>query len=292
MGFLYNCFGESAKILFSSDDNKEFDFDVWEKIKAFTDNQNLLPITKKEVSGVYTFSYDITPCTNLVAWMNEANKEEKAFMQKKIVSTVSMLVKSGISREKLVLKTEYMYVNDYSGEIQLICIPLKDKKEKSAVSFPPAGQGEGGLEIRPISAAVTERDGMGDSLGEDKTMMFVSQDDDSPTILLTPVIHAKLLRISTQQSYDITSAFCRIGKKKSDVDVWIDDNPTISREHCRITYENGKFYLEDSNSLNFTYLEEKRVMPGKRVELIDGSRLTLSDETFLFRICAEDFFKS
>ena len=69
-------------------------------------------------------------------------------------------------------------------------------------------------------------------------------------------------------------------------DICIRNNPTISREHCAIYFEEGEYYLEDKGSSNYTYLNGNRVMPGKKELLEDGDEIRMSDEEFIFR-CGE-----
>lgn len=42
---------------------------------------------------------------------------------------------------------------------------------------------------------------------------------------------------------------------------------TVSREHARITYKDGKWFIEDMNSTNGTYINGNRIPPNKKVEL-------------------------
>lgn len=46
--------------------------------------------------------------------------------------------------------------------------------------------------------------------------------------------------------------------RKPDNDVVID-NPAVSGHHCKITLEGGKFFVEDLDSTNGTYVNQKRV---------------------------------
>ncbi|WP_442863266.1 FHA domain-containing protein [Blautia sp.] len=42
--------------------------------------------------------------------------------------------------------------------------------------------------------------------------------------------------------------------------------------------------MEDNNSLNGTYLEDKKLQSDEKVRIQDGSRVRLSDEEFIFHI--------
>ena len=49
-------------------------------------------------------------------------------------------------------------------------------------------------------------------------------------------------------------------------------------------YKSGiKYYIEDMDSSNYTYLNGIRVMPGHPKKLQEEDRIRLSDEEFIFR---------
>lgn len=67
------------------------------------------------------------------------------------------------------------------------------------------------------------------------------------------------------------------------MDICIRNNPTISREHCVIRFKDGEYFLEDSGSTNYTYVDGIRVLPGTLKKLEDSCEIRMSDETFIFR---------
>ena len=58
-------------------------------------------------------------------------------------------------------------------------------------------------------------------------------------------------------------------------------NDEISREHCRITWHEGTYTIEDLNSTNGTLLNGEMLMPGQEYTLHAGDSLRLSASTFL-----------
>lgn len=72
----------------------------------------------------------------------------------------------------------------------------------------------------------------------------------------------------------------KIGKEASYVDFSIEDNSSVSRTHANIIRENGKLYIMDNNSTNHTYVDNKIVMPGEKIELFHASQIRLADEEF------------
>lgn len=56
-------------------------------------------------------------------------------------------------------------------------------------------------------------------------------------------------------STEATSAL--IGRKGADIDVDVD--PSISRKHASLSFENGQYFIEDLNSRNGTYVNDKKI---------------------------------
>ena len=126
--------------------------------------------------------------------------------------------------------------------------------------------------------------GTDDDDGNDATVML-RDDGSEATVLLKARVkpNATLIRLHTQEKFHITTEICKIGKRALMVDICIRNNPTISREHCAIHFEEGEYYLEDKDSSNYTYLNGNRAMPGQKLLLNDGDQIRLSDEEFIFQ---------
>lgn len=58
----------------------------------------------------------------------------------------------------------------------------------------------------------------------------------------------------------------------------ISENPMVSNRHCRILRENGAVYLEDLNSRNHTYLNNRKV--AQRMQIKSGDIIALGPERF------------
>lgn len=91
-----------------------------------------------------------------------------------------------------------------------------------------------------------------------------------------------LLRISTDEKIRVSKAIFRIGKNKRYVDYAIEDNPAISSIHADIVLREGHCYFYDNHSTNKSYVEDKRVLPDKEMEIYVGSRVRLANEEFMF----------
>lgn len=98
------------------------------------------------------------------------------------------------------------------------------------------------------------------------------------------VIYAKLIRTDTGQEIPISSVFFRIGKSEENIDYVITGNTSISRHHADIMRKDSGFYIVDNNSTNYTYVNEKRAMPGEQVQIVSGDIIQMSDVCFRFEV--------
>lgn len=74
-----------------------------------------------------------------------------------------------------------------------------------------------------------------------------------------------------------------IGREVVRVDGIIRGRKTVGRQHCKIKYKNGKYYMEDLRSKNGTFVDGKRVVPGQEVELSDQSQVQVADVNFFVK---------
>lgn len=94
---------------------------------------------------------------------------------------------------------------------------------------------------------------------------------------------ARLLRMSTQETIPVTGVEFLLGKAVGSRGYSVTGNPKVSREHAKITFERGSYYIEDMNSTNGTVVGGRRLDPGKRVKLGSGTTIRLADEQFVFK---------
>lgn len=91
-----------------------------------------------------------------------------------------------------------------------------------------------------------------------------------------------LVRRSTGEKIVINRNIFKLGKDATYVDYFVDNNPTISRNHADIMHKKDGYYAKDKGSLNHTFIDGKKLEPEKSVKLESGSLLQLSNEVFEF----------
>ena len=80
---------------------------------------------------------------------------------------------------------------------------------------------------------------------------------------------------------EITKKESLLGRQKSAVDIHIN-NETVGRKHCIIRMENGRYTVEDLDSLNKTKINGKTLTPKTKTPITNGDKLVLSDSEFIF----------
>ncbi len=124
--FEYDYSGGNCSMIYSSGGGKEIDERIWGIVKADPERLYLLPVRIEKTWSGYLLFYDITNATNMRAWRSEATRQEFLRMDRQIQVAVEKLEDAGISRQCLVLQDQHMFVDDRTGEIRFICIPLKE----------------------------------------------------------------------------------------------------------------------------------------------------------------------
>lgn len=93
----------------------------------------------------------------------------------------------------------------------------------------------------------------------------------------------RLTRVRNKEQITINKPIFRIGKERSYVDYFIGDNPAISRSHANIVIQQNGYYIEDTNSTNHTYVNDKMIVSGSAVKLEQGAKVRLGNEEFIFQ---------
>lgn len=74
--------------------------------------------------------------------------------------------------------------------------------------------------------------------------------------------------------FNLSSTGILVGRRADRVQVWIDD-PSVSREHCRIDFQGTAAIVSDLGSLNHTFINDIRVM--QSAELVHGDMLRVGN---------------
>lgn len=94
----------------------------------------------------------------------------------------------------------------------------------------------------------------------------------------------ELVCVRTKEAATIDHTDYKIGKERKNVDFCIMDNTAISRIHASIVIRNDAYFIVDNRSTNYTFVNGKRIQPGREIPLRSGDEIVMADEEFVFSI--------
>ncbi len=90
---------------------------------------------------------------------------------------------------------------------------------------------------------------------------------------------AQLIDVVTREALEVNAAHCIIGRERAAADVILRD-PNVSRRHAELTFTGSDWSIEDLNSTNGTFVNNRRIT---RCPLRNGDLLTFGLSNFEFR---------
>lgn len=99
-----------------------------------------------------------------------------------------------------------------------------------------------------------------------------------------PTLRFRSINAPVSINLQINSGEYVIGKSADKVDGVISFNKAISRVHCKITYQNGSYYITDLGSANGTFVNSKRILAQCPEIIKNGDAVRLANSDFLIEI--------
>ena len=92
----------------------------------------------------------------------------------------------------------------------------------------------------------------------------------------------KLSAINTSEYFEavLDKPQIVIGRKQESVDIAFPFNRAIGRRHCVVTNYNGNYCIIDENSLNGTFVNGVKIVPGESVPIKRGDVIRIADREF------------
>lgn len=89
-------------------------------------------------------------------------------------------------------------------------------------------------------------------------------------------------RVLTGERISVNKAVFRLGKEKSYVDYFVNNNNAVSRSHADIIVRGKSYYIKDLNSKNHTYVNNQKIPVQVEMQIYDGDTIKLGNEEFVF----------
>jgi hypothetical protein len=129
-------------------------------------------------------------------------------------------------------------------------------------------------------------DGATSLLDEDEGTALLEEDDGATSLLVEETkTYPYLIRTSTFDRVDVNKPVFRIGKERSYVDYFVQNNSAVSRLHADIITKGNQYFIKDNNSTNRTFVNGVDIPTEQEVEIFDGDEIVLANERFEFHIC-------
>lgn len=158
MGFSFGRSGRKQVLIYQADKGYELDEDIYYMLREDQLADYILPFESTIKKNSCRLEYDITACINMRAWLAECSPAEQERTQNIMERARRFLVETGVPEEMLVNEVKYTYINQETGQVQLVCIPLKEKavKEKRGLGLfgRKAARKEEPLDLPPLPDAV------------------------------------------------------------------------------------------------------------------------------------------
>jgi len=120
---------------------------------------------------------------------------------------------------------------------------------------------------------------------DDDATSLLTEDEDATALLVEQVKnYPYLIRLSTFDRADVNKPVFRIGKERSYVDYFVQNNSAVSRLHADIITKDNQYFIKDNNSTNKTYVNGVDIPSEQEVEIFDGDEIILANEKFEFHI--------
>lgn len=121
-----------------------------------------------------------------------------------------------------------------------------------------------------------------------ETVLLIEPEEMEETVLLDECEEINnypgLFRVLTEERICINKPVFRLGKERSYVDYFVTNNIAVSRSHADIITRGNRYYVRDLNSKNHTYINGEELQVGVENEILNGDRLKLGNEEFVFYV--------
>ena len=128
MEFIYDFTDGHTVFSYVSKENEALDTESWTVISSGAARKNLLSVFMKKENDGYRFTYDIAGMVNMMAWRDGQTVNEQMETDRKIEAAVQEVLRKGIPRGEILTEKQYIYVEVSTGEIKLICIPVREEQ--------------------------------------------------------------------------------------------------------------------------------------------------------------------
>lgn len=112
---------------------------------------------------------------------------------------------------------------------------------------------------------------------------YVSVEGHNSNKFKQPTLYFASMNTPVDVLFEIKSNEYIIGKNPEKVNGVISFNKAISRVHCKISYQNEKYYITDLGSANGTFVNKKRLDSNQPYQIKNGDSIKLANSNFIVK---------
>lgn len=153
----------------------------------------------------------------------------------------------------------YQVVEECTGGTRWVCMKCGKEKYENIWDHLPIEQGATEKEIVPSTEDVRNES------------EYVRTNTNKTVLLYGNIL--KLTVESRGETVKFQQDIVKVGRSADYCDLSLDKSPAISRHHASFVYENNIWFLQDQSSTNGTWLNDTRIQPGKKYELVANDEI-------------------
>lgn len=280
------------------EDNTKFYATGYRVLKKQKD-KGFIPCSKINYNGHVKLLYPISEYDSVSVAVENWSKKEVLEWMLQILKVLMEVRDSGFLRmEDVDMDLSHIFVNEDTNTVHLVVLPLTvdtavnphwDQALCNAlISLIEISRMRRYEHVYKLKQAIrTNSDSLDDLYTKMKEFAksFKIIPNPAPIPSPTPVpeeeipkgeLHLLLKYMESMIDIFVSKDSFIIGKNPKLSDGILAISPTISRQHCKITREGGKYFIEDMDSLNHTFVDEKQLEKGEKVWIKKDTRIRLA----------------
>lgn len=245
--------------------------------------------------GKIRIFYNTSECRPLISLIRNSDSQKLFSALSRTFKAIVFTENNGFLRsENLMLSFDRIFFDVKTGEARLIYLPLNSRSEKDNISDFRFRLAETISAMpcfsRPqVSALCRCLENEEYSLRQIQEMLEnMGSPAPAPVTGMQNSVQNKkqpVLRLrsdATGIDFTVNKAQYVIGRKSktAEVDGVITDNPSVSRAHCEIKYENGSYFIMDRESTHGTFVNGTRIRPYSPYGIRNGDSVRLASSSF------------
>ncbi len=188
------------------------------------------------------------------------------------VRNLEPVLQQPMTQQPIKQMTQKTFINDAAMNMQLENANVKSQQYNSNPYNAAADKQEMPVKQEPSNAGNT------DILDEEVEINPLKRQE---MYKKNSVPTAYLIEEATKKKYEIRKNNFIIGRSVvCDLNI---NSGIVSKEHARIVYQSGDYYLIDLKSKNFTYLNKAQIEPEELYKIENGSRIGFGNQWYIFR---------